>query len=127
MADEVVVVDTGSTDDTVQIAKAHGATVGHFAWCDDFAAARNASLDLATGDWILWIDADEEVAAGGRETLQEGLVRPHFGGHCLLVTNILDGEEQSNVYLFKPVRLFRRMPGVRFRHRVHEQVLGPSG
>ncbi len=128
VADEIVVVDTGSTDDTVRIAESYGAKVGHFTWCDDFAAARNASLDLATGDWILWIDADEQVAPeGGRETLHAGLVRPHFGGHCLLVSNILDGDRGANVYLFKPVRLFRRLPEVRFRHRIHEQVLEALG
>ena len=61
LVDEVVVVDTGSTDDTVAIAEQHGAVVAHEPWRGDFAAARNRSLDLATGDWILAVDADEQV------------------------------------------------------------------
>ena len=61
LVDEVVVVDTGSVDDTIAIAEAHGARVAHEPWKNDFARCRNRSLDLATGDWILYIDADERV------------------------------------------------------------------
>ena len=59
IADEIVVVDTGSTDGTAAIAEAKGARVVPFVWIDDFAAARNAALDAARGDWILMLDADE--------------------------------------------------------------------
>ena len=59
VADEIVVVDTGSTDRTVEIAQSFGAIVGHFEWCDDFAAARNAALKLATCEWVFQLDADE--------------------------------------------------------------------
>ena len=58
-ADEIVVVDTGSTDRTVEIARRHGAKVSHFQWCDSFAAARNTTLERSTGRWILVLDADE--------------------------------------------------------------------
>src|SRR5438477_6471542 len=61
VADELVVVDTGSTDDSAAVAAELGARVAHFAWCDDFAAARNAALALASGAWILSLDADEEL------------------------------------------------------------------
>jgi glycosyltransferase involved in cell wall biosynthesis len=57
---EIVVVDTGSTDRTVEIAESYGARVIHFPWCDDFSAARNASLDAATNEWALVLDADEQ-------------------------------------------------------------------
>jgi hypothetical protein len=57
-ADQIVVVDTGSTDATVEVALAHGAEVHHFDGCDDFAAARNESLRHARSRWILWLDAD---------------------------------------------------------------------
>ena len=57
--DEIVVVDTGSTDRTVEIAESFGANVVEFPWNGSFADARNVSLDHATGDWILWLDADE--------------------------------------------------------------------
>ena len=65
VAHQIVVVDTGSTDRTVQIAKAHGAEVHHFDWCDDFAAARNFALEHARGDWVLVLDADEVLTAEG--------------------------------------------------------------
>ena len=63
IAAEIVVVDTGSTDDTVSIASAMGAKVLHFAWIDDFAAARNAALEAATQPWILSLDADQRLAS----------------------------------------------------------------
>src|ERR1039458_3578707 len=59
IADEIIVTDTGSTDDTVKSSSENGAHVSHFAWTNDFAAARNFALAQATGDWILVLDADE--------------------------------------------------------------------
>jgi tetratricopeptide (TPR) repeat protein len=61
LADEIVVVDTGSEDDTAQLARSLGAVVAHFPWTNDFSAARNASLQAATGDWVLILDADELI------------------------------------------------------------------
>ena len=66
---QIVVVDTGSTDRTVEIAKEHGAEVFQFAWSDDFSAARNAALEHVTGDWVLSLDADEELLSEHRETI----------------------------------------------------------
>ena len=60
--DEMVIVDTGSTDDTVALAREAGARVIDFEWIDDFAAARNASLRAATGDWAFILDIDERIA-----------------------------------------------------------------
>ena len=64
IADEMIVVDTGSTDATADIARQGGARVYAFAWCDDFSAAKNFALDQATGDWVLFLDADEFFAKG---------------------------------------------------------------
>ena len=71
--DEVVLVDTGSRDRTREIAREHGARVESFAWCDDFAAARNASLARASGDWVLVLDADEELPEATRAGLRAAL------------------------------------------------------
>src|SRR5262249_29548303 len=59
--DQVVVIDTGSTDRTREIAKGFGAEVYDFPWCDSFSAARNESLRHATGDWVMWADADDRI------------------------------------------------------------------
>ena len=66
---QIIVVDTGSEDNTVEIARSYGAEVHFFEWCDDFAAARNHSLSFATGDWILVLDADEKLVIGDREVI----------------------------------------------------------
>ena len=67
--DEIVVVDTGSVDRTREVAREYGAKVFEFAWIDDFAAARNAALEHATGDYAFWLDADDVIEPGQRETL----------------------------------------------------------
>lgn len=121
--DEIVVVDTGSTDATVAIAERHGAHIGRFEWIGDFAAARNESLRLATGDWVLLIDADEVLDPAGAEQIFEGLMRPQFGGFELRMFNFLNGRDDGPVYIHIPLRLFRRLPEIQFRGMVHEQVL----
>ena len=86
VCDEIVVVDTGSTDDTVAVAESFGAVVAHRPWDDDFAAARNRALDLATGEWILYIDADEQLEdlergpGTGRSPAEADQDRDHGGG-----------------------------------------------
>ena len=76
--DELVVLDTGSTDATVSLARSAGARVGHFDWCDDFAAARNAALKLADADWNIVVDADEWIAEAGLELLSLRHTPPDF-------------------------------------------------
>lgn len=122
IADEIIVVDTGSTDGTLAVAERFGATVGHFDWIDDFSAARNESLRLATGDWALWIDADEELEASSANGIREALMRPQFAGFYVQILNLLDETGDANKYVHVPVRLFRRCPEVRFEGRVHEQI-----
>lgn len=95
IADEVCVLDTGSTDDTVAIAARHGARVSHFAWCDDFAAARNASLSRCTGDWIFVIDADERVASGDHAGLRTLLEGPRDTAYRFVTRNYTDNAGQS--------------------------------
>ena len=121
--DEIVVVDTGSTDRTVEIAQTFGCVIGHFDWCNDFSAARNESLRLASGDWALWIDADEELTPNSHKIIREGLIRPHFGGYFIRIINFMEEGSDANQYVHTPVRLFQRLGGVIFEGKIHEQVL----
>jgi tetratricopeptide (TPR) repeat protein len=116
--DAMLVLDTGSTDDTVRLAEAAGARVAHFTWVDDFSAARNAALDLAGGDWHVVLDADEWLASGGEALAALRLQAPHFVGQ-LRVDSQQDGGHPSAV---APSWLSRVLPGhVRYSGRVHEQ------
>jgi len=76
--DTMLVLDTGSDDDTVERARGAGARVAHFPWCDDFAAARNAALEEANADWSLVLDADEWIADGAA-SLQALRAVPRYG------------------------------------------------
>jgi glycosyltransferase involved in cell wall biosynthesis/Tfp pilus assembly protein PilF len=118
LAEQVVVVDTGSTDRTVEIAKSFGAEVHSFAWCDDFSAARNAALEHATGDWVLMLDADEELPAG-----QHAQLRADMKGADVIALRLplVNKGEEAHGRHFVP-RLFRNAPGVFYYSRIHEQV-----
>lgn len=118
VADQIVVVDTGSTDRTVEIARAHGAEVYHLEWCDDFSAARNAALEHARGDWILMLDADEELTEEGRRELVAALRAEEVIAWRLPLVDV--GREAQGPS-FVP-RLFRNAPGLFYVGRVHEQV-----
>jgi GT2 family glycosyltransferase/tetratricopeptide (TPR) repeat protein len=116
--DEIIVVDTGSTDRTVEIAESFGATVIHFPWNGSFADARNIGLNAATSDWLLYLDADEHLAPGDATKLRTLLGHTWREAFLLRLTN-LTGEESSTAH--PALRLFRNRPGYRFEGRIHEQ------
>ena len=120
VADEIVVVDTGSRDDSRERAQAAGARVIERPWDDDFAAARNAGLEVARGEWILALDADEHFATPSPHALREALGRPQYLGYFLPVVSELQGGEQLDATI---LRLWRHSDAVRFRFPIHEQVL----
>jgi tetratricopeptide (TPR) repeat protein len=122
IVDEICIVDTGSTDGTVAIAEAHGANIAHHPWTGDFSEARNKSLEMATGDWVLVLDADEELAPESGPLLRETLRRKDFGAFLLVIDNAL-GSGSGEVMRATLVRLFRNLPSLRFRGRIHEQIL----
>ncbi len=146
--DEVVIVDTGSRDGTVEIAREFGARVFHFAWIDDFAAARNAALGHATGDYVFWLDADDVVEPAEREKItrllgslrkgelpgcdsQEGIdsdVRsrsPSPSTRAYVVRCVCDSAPGTSggKTVVDHIRLFPRLKGMRWTYKVHEQIL----
>ena len=118
VADEIVIVDTGSTDGTLGLVERRATRFAQRAWTDDFAAARNASLDLAEGAWILVIDADEQLV-GDRARLRQAIAAPHALAYQLEVRNDLGQGASGSAFI---TRLVRRLPEIRYVGRVHEQV-----
>lgn len=123
IADQIVVVDTGSQDATAQIARLFGAEVYSVPWQDDFSAARNASLEHAWGEWILFLDADERLLPDDSAKLLELLAVTDADGVFLKLGNYADTENQRIVDSYWVFRLFRNHPRHRFTGRVHEQIL----
>lgn len=124
LADEIVVVDTGSTDGTKEIALRHGARLVDFRWADDFSAARNESLRHATGEWIFWMDADDRIDEANLEYLQQlfkDLPQANVA-YLMRHSHLLDVTTQSRMSVDQ-VRLFRNNASIRWAHRVHEQIL----
>jgi tetratricopeptide (TPR) repeat protein len=121
--DEICIVDTGSTDRTIEIAADFGARVVQREWRDDFAWARNEALALATKRWILVLDADEELDAASRDILQS--LRSVPAGLCglwLRCNNLTDDYKGSGVSTHALVRFFPNNSRVRYQSSVHEFI-----
>lgn len=124
---EIIVLDTGSSDRTREIAREHGARVEQFTWCDDFAAARNAAIECATTDWILMLDADERLAADGAELLGDyarmaPVIANGINAFCpLIVSQTLDGHGGKSV-ASRVMRFFPRLPELRWVGAIHEDL-----
>jgi tetratricopeptide (TPR) repeat protein len=120
-ADEIVVVDTGSTDATVAIAESFGARVLHRPWDGSFSAARNAALEAATGDWVLFLDADEQLQADPAAVRE--LVGRTWREAFFVPMTSLTGDGSTST-LHPALRLWRNRPAHRFEGRVHERLAG---
>ncbi|MHC4945570.1 MAG: glycosyltransferase family 2 protein [Planctomycetota bacterium] len=118
IVDEIVVVDTGSKDRSREIALEGGAKVFDFEWKDDFSAARNASLEYATGDWILVLDADERLVWERYDEFRKPLNDPEKLGFLVTLVNLY--EERSSAVLL--LRLFRNRKEIRYSGLIHERI-----
>jgi hypothetical protein len=114
--DEVVIVDTGSVDDTLSIARTFGVRIFHFEWNDDFAAARNRGLEEVTADWVLYIDADERLHTPGDRPIAEFLDPDAIAAFVRF-------KPRLNYTSYREPRLFRRDSRLRFSGRIHESIL----
>ncbi len=138
LVDDMIVLDTGSTDGTIAIARSFDAQVHSMPWEDDFSKARNKSIDLAQGDWILVLDADEVVRREDHEKIKNLIKNPEASLYWMTQTTYIDESatfgwiandlkvaEASGYpgYVNSPlVRLFRRSPDLRFHGVVHEHL-----
>ena len=122
VADEIVVVDTGSTDRTVEIARAHGAQVFFEPWEDDWAKARNAVLAHAQCEWVLMLDADQTLDPASRGEVKRLIQSDDLVGFLLLERSYMD-EEGLTFLDNRAMRLFRNHPDIRYAGRIHEQLV----
>lgn len=126
VADEIVVVDTGSTDKTVEIAKGFGCKVFHEEWTYDFSVHRNSSIEKATGDWILVLDADEELTEKGAVELREAIdAEKDASGYVLQIMNVYNRDVMSNIFILQ-VRAFRSGLGFHYRRKWHNELVHPE-
>ena len=126
IVDEMIVVDTGSKDRTVELAKAGGASVYHFEWKNDFSAAKNYALGKARGDWIIFLDADEYFSEPTRKKLRAVLARVHGNRKIMGITSRLynidtDHNNAINTTAVQQ-RIFRNSKHLRYEGRIHEYL-----
>ncbi len=119
--DEIVVVDTGSSDRTVEIARSYGARVVHHEWNGSFADARNVSVEAATGDWLIYLDADEVLVAEDAPRLRELTGHVWREAFFLVETNYTGDLEDGMAVTHNAMRVWRNRPQYRFQGRLHEQ------
>lgn len=120
VVDEVVIVDTGSEDSTLDIAEKFNAKIYHYPWKDDFSAARNESLKHATCEWILQLDADERLCTESKAELKKRLKDKKY--MCVNVVIDSPKADQKKGHISRAHRLFRNIPGMKYSGRIHEQV-----
>ncbi len=122
--DEMIIVDTGSVDNTRRIAEEAAGKVYDFEWTDDFSAARNYSLSLAKGDWLMWLDADDVIESRDRELLKElfSSLESERPDVVMLPYNVGFDEYGRVTLSYERERIFRAAAGLRFVGAVHEAV-----
>ena len=124
IVDEIIIVDTGSTDRTKEICMSYNASIYDFVWTDSFSAARNLGLEKATGEWVLWLDADEELKTDNIDQLKT-ILKSTSADLCMITLINYFGvppPDRNRSYLFASYRFFRNYRGIRFTGNVHEHL-----
>jgi len=128
VAFEQIVVDTGSTDKTVELAEAMGAKVYHFEWIKDFSAAKNYAIEQATGDWIAFLDADEYLSPEDTKKLTKKLETLENNSNTQKSINVINmpwvhlNDNGEAMGINTQTRLFRNIKEIRYIGRIHEQI-----
>jgi glycosyltransferase involved in cell wall biosynthesis len=120
VVDEIVIADTGSIDKTIEIAENYGAKVFHYKWNNDFAAARNFALEKSTGEWILYLDADERLTESSISEVKKISAQKNDCAYRIVLRNI--DEIGNRPSIMKYARLFPNYQKIRFEGRIHEQI-----
>lgn len=120
--DEIVIVDTGSSDQTKEIARNYTDKVFDYAWCDDFAKARNYSLSKADNDWVLILDADEKILRFDKNRVYDFIQSNQMIVGKIKIVNRFQGEKEENKYIKRIVRLFNKIYYC-YEGTIHEQVV----
>lgn len=120
-ADEIIVVDTGSIDKTREIALRYTKNLYNFSWCDDFSAARNFSFSKATGDYIMWLDADDRIDEENCRKINDW--KAHGSGKLILAG--YDRPENGGVYIYP--RIVKRDAGFLWKSIIHEHLVPSEG
>lgn len=122
IVDEIIVVDTGSVDGTIQIAESLGAKVYKFKWVNSFAKARNFAIENATAQWLLMLDADEALFKEDKETLLNFINDNSFDGAHFTVYNYVGKLEDKAYNLHNALRLLKNNKQYQFKGDIHEQI-----
>lgn len=119
IADEIIIVDTGSTDDTINISKEFNAKVIEFPWENDFSSARNKALESASKDWLLFIDCDEALDNTQIFSLKDSLQYSNYLGFRLELINVIDNKPYKGDYL---LRIIKNNSGFYFSGKINEKL-----
>ena len=122
LVDEMIIVDTGSTDKTIDIANEFSAKIYNFKWCNDFSKARNESIKHANYEWILYLDADEQIEKKYHKQLKEFSKQKDFGALVFKLKCYTDQNDSTKFYYSYYRRMFRNIEGIKFYGKVHEQI-----
>lgn len=120
--DEIIVVDTGSTDRTIEIAKSYGAKVYHHPWQRHFSLHRNQSIGYCSGDWVLILDADERLKPGSGEMLRRAAAHTKADAVCAVVRSLFQSGRAQGIHVSP--RLFRNNGRIHYEGRVHNVLIG---
>ncbi|HTY12896.1 MAG TPA: glycosyltransferase [Candidatus Omnitrophota bacterium] len=126
LVDEVILVDTGSTDGTKDIAKKYTSKIYDFSWINDFSAARNESLKYASGEWIIWPDADEFIKKEDMDRIKAAIGDNRENAFLLKVSECREGKLIPISYNLRP-KLFRNGMGIHFERPINEQPFFKDG
>jgi len=125
--DEIILVDTGSTDDTVKIAESYGAKVYHHPWQNDFSLHRNQSIQYSTGDWIMIIDCDEQVVSQIDRDEFHGRLSKLPDQVAGLIVNVVEQRDEAETTPWLGARFFRRSSGIHYKGAVHNKSVFQGG